>query len=60
LDEGELAALERRDLARGRAVREPSPGVVQGVAPDGALLVRAADGTVGAFRAGSLVFTEEA
>ena len=60
LDAAELAALERRDLARGRAVTEPSPGVVQGVAPDGALLVRAADGHVGAFRAGSLVFTEEA
>ena len=60
LDARELAALERRDLARGRTIREPSPGVVEGVAPDGALLVRASDGTVGAFRAGSLVFTEEA
>ncbi|NUQ92755.1 MAG: hypothetical protein HOQ26_07570, partial [Gemmatimonadaceae bacterium] len=48
------------DMARGREIREPAPGIVHGVAADGALLVRAADGIIGAWRAGSLVFTEEA
>ena len=60
LDASELAALESRDIARGRTISEPAPGVVEGIAPDGALLVRARGGTIGAWRAGSLVFTEEA
>ncbi|HEX2781462.1 MAG TPA: biotin--[acetyl-CoA-carboxylase] ligase [Gemmatimonadaceae bacterium] len=60
LDARELALLEARDLARGREIREPAPGRVEGISGEGALLVRASDGTVSAQRAGSLVFTEDA
>jgi BirA family biotin operon repressor/biotin-[acetyl-CoA-carboxylase] ligase len=55
----ELEALDRRDLARGRAIVEPSHGTVEGISVEGELLVRAFDGTLTAHRAGSLVFAEE-
>jgi BirA family biotin operon repressor/biotin-[acetyl-CoA-carboxylase] ligase len=59
LTERELDAYAARDLARGRRCTSPSAGVVAGIAPDGALVVR--DGTVEVrHRAGSLVFAEEA
>lgn len=54
----ELAVLGARDLARGRRVVEPAAGVAEGVSPAGELLVRADDGTLGAYRAGSLLFAE--
>ena len=57
LTEAECAHWAARDLARGRLVREPGVGVVQGIAPDGALLVRSEQsGDVLSYYAGSLVF----
>ena len=59
LSDTECTAWAARDLARGRRVREPAIGVVQGIAPDGALLVRSAEsGRVEPHYAGSLVFDE--
>ena len=55
----ERSAWEARDLAVGRACLSPIEGVVAGLAPDGALLVRALDGTVATARGGSLVFADE-
>lgn len=66
LSEAECAAWSARDLARGRRIREPGDGIVEGIAADGALLVRTAPdgsnpgGSVQAFYAGSLVFDETA
>jgi BirA family biotin operon repressor/biotin-[acetyl-CoA-carboxylase] ligase len=59
LSDAECTAWAERDLARGRRVREPGIGVVQGIAPDGALLVHSpASGRVEPYYAGSLVFDE--
>jgi BirA family biotin operon repressor/biotin-[acetyl-CoA-carboxylase] ligase len=44
LSERELAEFLSRDLAAGRRCTEPIPGLVSGVAADGALLVATADG----------------
>lgn len=55
----ELELFAARDLARGRTCIEPVPGVVEGVAADGALLVRGRYGdSVRRFHAGSLVLEE--
>lgn len=54
LDDDELAAYQARDLARGHACRAPLPGVVEGLARDGALRVRTAHGVASAY-SGSLV-----
>lgn len=59
LASSELAALARRDLARGRTIVEPARGVADGVNTDGELVVRRPDGTRTTHRAGSLVFAEE-
>lgn len=56
LDDTERAEFDARDLARGRAVREPLPGVARGITPDGALLIES-NGTRTPVRAGSLVFS---
>jgi BirA family biotin operon repressor/biotin-[acetyl-CoA-carboxylase] ligase len=61
---GPLAAEEidrfaARDLARGRACREPARGIVQGLDAQGALIVRTAAGDV-ACRTGSLVLEDDA
>ncbi len=58
LDSGELADLATRDIARGRRAVEPGAGIVEGVAANGELLVRAPDGAVASYRSGSLVFAE--
>ena len=61
LDEAELAEWHRRDFAIGREIVAPVAGTVQGVAPDGALLVRepgAAAPTVA--HAGSMLFAHAA
>jgi BirA family transcriptional regulator, biotin operon repressor / biotin---[acetyl-CoA-carboxylase] ligase len=55
----ERTAWEARDMARGRPCLSPIAGVVAGIAPDGALLVRLADGSVSAAHGGSLVFADE-
>jgi BirA family biotin operon repressor/biotin-[acetyl-CoA-carboxylase] ligase len=53
----ELAEFARRDLARGRALRDPLVGIADGLAADGALLVRTSDGVRRA-QHGSLVFAD--
>ena len=53
LTSAELDAFAARDLARGRTIASPVAGVVDGIAADGALLVRTARGVVAA-RSGSL------
>jgi BirA family biotin operon repressor/biotin-[acetyl-CoA-carboxylase] ligase len=55
---GELSAFAARDLAAGRAVVEPVPGVVRGIGAGGELLVADAAGRVTGVRHGSLVFEE--
>lgn len=59
LTERELAEFAARDIARGRAVVVPVPGMVRGIDERGALLVVRTDGTLAAARAGSLLFAEE-
>ena len=60
LSDEELAELESRDALRGLAVRVVSEGATTlegtavGVAPDGALLVRSADGLVVPVRSGTV------
>jgi BirA family biotin operon repressor/biotin-[acetyl-CoA-carboxylase] ligase len=54
LDAGELEEFNARDIARGRACREPALGRVAGITADGELLVAIAD-TLARFRSGSLV-----
>ena len=50
----ELAELRRRDWLRGRELTGPEAGVVEGIAPDGALLVRRQDGARAELRAGTI------
>lgn len=58
LAERELDAFAARDLARGRRCTAPASGIVEGIAADGALVVRdGAERTL--HRAGSLVLSEE-
>jgi BirA family transcriptional regulator, biotin operon repressor / biotin---[acetyl-CoA-carboxylase] ligase len=52
----EREAWARRDVAVGREIVEPLAGVVLGIAPSGALLVRTADGANAEASSGSLVF----
>ena len=47
-----------RDVARGRAIAQPSPGTVEGISPLGELLVRGSDNSIVRHRAGSLTFAE--
>ncbi len=54
LDDGERARFARRDWLRGRAVAAPVAGTADGVAADGALLVRGPDGTTAAVRSGTI------
>jgi BirA family biotin operon repressor/biotin-[acetyl-CoA-carboxylase] ligase len=46
LDDRERAAFTARDWLRGRAVREPRPGVAMGITPGGNLLIRGDDGAL--------------
>jgi BirA family biotin operon repressor/biotin-[acetyl-CoA-carboxylase] ligase len=50
----ELAEFTRRDWLLGRQIREPLQGTVDGVAADGALLVRTAEGGHQSLRTGSV------
>jgi BirA family biotin operon repressor/biotin-[acetyl-CoA-carboxylase] ligase len=58
LDQAELAALRRRDWLRGRRLLAPVAGRADGIAEDGALLVRAAGDTVRRIRAGTVELAE--
>lgn len=50
----ELGALARRDWLFGRALTAPLAGRGAGIAPDGSLLVRRADGALEALRSGTV------
>ncbi len=54
LGDGERARFARRDWLRGRALAAPVAGTADGLAADGALLVRAPDGTTTAVRSGTV------
>jgi len=55
LTDDERARYARRDWLRGRVLRAPIAGTAQGLAADGGLLVRCADGSTVALRAGTVV-----
>jgi BirA family biotin operon repressor/biotin-[acetyl-CoA-carboxylase] ligase len=55
----ELAEWAARDVGAGRPCSSPVPGIVSGLAPDGALLVRDAAGVLHPVRGGSLAFADE-
>lgn len=55
---GELSALRARDWLRGRRLHGPTAGTAEGIADDGALLVREAGGYVRAVRAGTVEMAE--
>jgi hypothetical protein len=55
LTDDERARYGRRDWLRGRALLAPIAGTGDGVAADGGLLVRGADGSTTAVRAGTVV-----
>ncbi|HEX5387600.1 MAG TPA: biotin--[acetyl-CoA-carboxylase] ligase [Gemmatimonadales bacterium] len=52
LSPAELATFARRDWLAGRTLLAPVAGAADGVAPDGALRVRRADGTLATIRSG--------
>ncbi|MEQ1690111.1 MAG: biotin--[acetyl-CoA-carboxylase] ligase [Gemmatimonas sp.] len=59
LSERERAAWHARDFARGRRIRAPRAGIVEGISADGALLVTDDDGaSIEPVRTGSIVFDE--
>jgi BirA family biotin operon repressor/biotin-[acetyl-CoA-carboxylase] ligase len=58
LDDSELAALRDRDWLRGRRLLAPVGGTAEGIAEDGALLVRCADGATRRVRAGTVELAE--
>jgi BirA family biotin operon repressor/biotin-[acetyl-CoA-carboxylase] ligase len=60
LTDGEHARFAARDWLRGRRILAPVAGTPTGVADDGALLVRQADGTTTQVRAGTIVLAEGA
>jgi BirA family transcriptional regulator, biotin operon repressor / biotin---[acetyl-CoA-carboxylase] ligase len=51
----ELASFRTRDWLRGKRLREPLPGTAEGVAPNGALLLRHDDGAVHEIRGGTVL-----
>lgn len=55
----ELAAWRRRDWLRGRTLRKPVNGMVEGIAADGALRVRRPDATLELVRSGDATPTLE-
>jgi BirA family transcriptional regulator, biotin operon repressor / biotin---[acetyl-CoA-carboxylase] ligase len=55
----ELAAWRRRDWLRGRMLRVPVPGTVEGIGADGALRVRRADATLELVRSGDATLAVE-
>jgi BirA family biotin operon repressor/biotin-[acetyl-CoA-carboxylase] ligase len=55
LSAGERARWASRDWLRGRTLAAPVVGTADGLAPDGGLVVRRADGTTETLRAGTVV-----
>jgi BirA family transcriptional regulator, biotin operon repressor / biotin---[acetyl-CoA-carboxylase] ligase len=58
LTDDERARFARRDWLRGRALLAPVAGTGDGLAPDGGLLVRRADGSTAAVRVGTVVLAD--
>jgi biotin-(acetyl-CoA carboxylase) ligase len=58
LDAAEVAFLRERDWLRGRRLLAPVAGLADGIAEDGALLVRGADGAARGIRAGTVELAE--
>jgi BirA family transcriptional regulator, biotin operon repressor / biotin---[acetyl-CoA-carboxylase] ligase len=58
LTPAEQARFARRDWLHGRVIERPAAGVADGIAPDGALRIRTADGQVVEARAGTVVLAE--
>jgi BirA family biotin operon repressor/biotin-[acetyl-CoA-carboxylase] ligase len=58
LSADEVRRFSDRDIAAGRACREPTPGVVRGINAEGELLI-ASGSTVASFRGGSLILVED-
>jgi len=58
LDAPQLATLRARDWLRGRRLRAPARGQAEGIAEDGALLVRNRAGTLQRVRAGTVELAE--
>jgi BirA family biotin operon repressor/biotin-[acetyl-CoA-carboxylase] ligase len=58
LTDREHARFAERDWLRGRPIQAPVAGTTTGVADDGALLVRRADGSTAAVRAGTIVLAK--
>jgi hypothetical protein len=50
----ELSALRQRDWLYGRPLLAPEAGIAQGIADDGALLIRRTGGEIVAVRAGTV------
>jgi len=51
----EVAAFRERDWLRGRCIREPEPGIAEGITGDGLLRIRREDGTLALVRSGPVV-----
>ena len=58
LSPSELRRFAARDCLRGRAIREPVSGIVQGLSADGALMVQPDTGPPIALRAGSVTLAD--
>jgi BirA family transcriptional regulator, biotin operon repressor / biotin---[acetyl-CoA-carboxylase] ligase len=58
LDAGERARFARHDWLRGRGLAAPVAGTADGLAADGALLVRGPDGTTAAVRSGTVALAK--
>jgi BirA family biotin operon repressor/biotin-[acetyl-CoA-carboxylase] ligase len=58
LGDGERTRFARRDWLRGRALAAPAAGTADGLAADGALLIRGSDGTTTAVRSGTVALAE--
>jgi BirA family biotin operon repressor/biotin-[acetyl-CoA-carboxylase] ligase len=59
LSAGELREVRSRDALLGRRILEPEAGIAEGVAADGTLLVRRADGSVIGARSGSVRLADD-
>ncbi len=54
----ELESFRARDWLRGKRISVPAPGLVEGIASDGSLLVRTANGSTTRFRSGTVLLAE--
>ena len=59
LSEEELARYRSRDILLGRRIRLPANGFVQGISPDGALLIESPEQRMSSHRSGTIVLAED-